>query len=227
MERAETVAAGLLRQTFPIALTQIMWGLKVYMPTIMLGLMIGGAAVGWFGAAHRIVIALHTFVWMYFFNLYPALSRSAQQPPEVLRDLLSRSLRLTMTVSLLIGIGGTLLAGPLCSLVYGPEYGGAVSAFQILIWFVAMSLISSHYMYLLIAYGRQWLELASAAIGASMNIALGCLLIPKLGFVGAAWSLLIAESSVWALNYSFVRRYIAPLPAWRYAARPAMASNRS
>jgi O-antigen/teichoic acid export membrane protein len=220
-------AMSLLRQTFPIALTQIMWGLKVYMPTIMLGLMIGGAAVGWFGAAHRIVIALHTFVWMYFFNLYPSLSRCAQQPPEALRDLLRRSLRLTVAAALLIGGAGSVLAAPLCAFVYGPEYSEAVTAFQILIWFVAMSLVSSHYMYLLIAYGRQWLELASAVVGALMNIAIGYVLIPKLGFVGAAWSLLIAESSVWTLNYTFARRYVAVLPTWRYLAGPAMASNRS
>jgi hypothetical protein len=45
--------------------------------------------------------------------------------------------------------------------------------------------------------------------------------------VGAAWSLLIAESSVWTLNYTFARRYVAVLPTWRYLAGPAMASNRS
>jgi len=64
-----------------------MWGLKIYLPTIMLGLMVGGDAVGWFGAVHRIVIGLHSFVWMYFINLYPAISRCTQQSEEALQSL--------------------------------------------------------------------------------------------------------------------------------------------
>ena len=35
-------AVSLVRQALPIALTQIMWGLKIYLPTVMLGLLIGG-----------------------------------------------------------------------------------------------------------------------------------------------------------------------------------------
>ncbi len=219
-------AVGLMRQAIPIGLTQIMWGLKVYLPTIMLGLLVGGAAVGWFGAAHRIVVALHTFVWMYFFNLYPSISRSTGQAPEVLQNLLRRSLQFTSALALFIGITGTLVANPLLTVVYGHQYSEAVTAFQILIWFVAFALISSHYQYVLIAYGRQWLELGSATAGAAMNILMSYFLIPKFGIVGAACALLLAETSVWALNYSFVRRYILTSPVFGYVTRPVIASSR-
>jgi O-antigen/teichoic acid export membrane protein len=213
----------LLRQTAPIGLTQVMWGLKVYLPTIMLGLMVGGEAVGWFGAAHRIVIALHSFVWMYFVNLYPSISRCTQQSADTLQRLVGKSLQVTSWSAIFIGAIGTLLAKPLLNFVYGPQYDDAAIAFQSLIWLVAFTLISSHYMYTLIAYSKQWLELLSAVLGALINIVLNYVLILQLGFVGAAFAVLLSEAFIWTLNYYFVRQHIAMLPFARYLVKPIIA----
>ena len=38
-------------------------------------------------------MALHTFVWLYFFNLLPSISRCVGQPREYLQGLMSRSIR--------------------------------------------------------------------------------------------------------------------------------------
>jgi O-antigen/teichoic acid export membrane protein len=216
-------ALYLLRQAMPIGLTQVMWGLKVYLPTIMLGLMVGGEAVGWFGAAHRIVIALHSFVWMYFVNLYPAISRCTQHPEGALQRLVGKSLQVTAWSAIFIGIIGTLLAKPLLNFVYGSQYDEATVAFQALIWLVAFTLMSSHYMYTLIAYNKQWLELLSAVLGALINIIVNYVLILHLGFVGAAFGVLVSEASIWALNYYFVQHYITSLPFLRYLIRPVIA----
>src|SRR5262249_12259009 len=145
------LALYLLCQAAPIGLTQVMWGLKVYLPTIMIGLMVGGEAVGWFGAAHRIVIALHSFVWMYFVNLYPSISRCTQQSSHSLQDLIGKSLQLTSWCAIFIGVVGILVAKALLTFVYGSQYEEAAPAFQTLIWLVALTLMSSHYMYTLIA----------------------------------------------------------------------------
>jgi O-antigen/teichoic acid export membrane protein len=217
------LARSLLRQALPIGLTQVMWGLKVYLPTIMLGLMVGGEAVGWFGAAHRIVIALHSFVWMYFFNLYPSIARCTQQPPAALHGLIGKSLQVTSWSAVFMGVIGTLLAKPLLTFVYGSQYQEATLAFQVLIWLVAATLLSSHYMYTLIAYNQQWLELLSAVFGAVVNIGLNYVLILRFGFVGAAFGLLFSEASIWALNYYFVRRHVAALPFCAHLLRPLIA----
>jgi O-antigen/teichoic acid export membrane protein len=213
---------NLLRQTTPIGLTQLMWGLKVYLPTIMLGLMVGGEAVGWFGAAHRIVVALHSFVWMYFVNLYPAISRCTQQPEDILQGFVGKSLQVTAWSAIFIGVVGTLLAKPLLNFIYGPQYDEATIAFQALIWLVAFTLMSSHYMYALIAYNKQWLELLSAVLGALINIIVNYVLILQLGFVGAAFGILVSEASIWVLNYYFVRHHIASLPFLGYLIRPVI-----
>lgn len=216
-------AFSIFRQSLPIGLTQIMWGLKVYLPTIMLGLMIGGEAVGWFGAAHRIVIALHTFVWMYYFNFYPSIARCTQQTTDDLQRLVGKSIQLMSWSAVFLGTAGILLAQPIMNLVYGSHYREATVCFQVLIWLVAFTLISGHYMYTLIAYNKQWLELLSAICGAAINILLNYFFILRFGFLGAAFALLFSEAMIWALNYYFVRRYIAVVPFLYHLTKPFIA----
>jgi O-antigen/teichoic acid export membrane protein len=160
---------------------------------------------------------------MYFFNLYPSISRCTQQPPEALHQLIGKSLEVTSWSAVFIGVIGTLLAEPLLNFVYGSQYREATLTFQVLIWLVASTLLSSHYMYTLIAYSKQWLELLSAVLGALINIVLNYVLILQLGFVGAAFAVLLSESCIWILNYYFVRRRIASLPFARYLIKPVIA----
>lgn len=64
------------RQTLPIGLSELTWACTWYFPTVLLALMVGGSPVGWFGAAQRPVMTLHGFVWLYFYNMLPSLSRA-------------------------------------------------------------------------------------------------------------------------------------------------------
>ena len=59
-------AFALYRKALPIGASELVWAVKIYFATILLGFVIGGEELGWFAAAHRIVIALHAFVWLYF-----------------------------------------------------------------------------------------------------------------------------------------------------------------
>jgi O-antigen/teichoic acid export membrane protein len=179
-------------QALPIGLTQMMWGLKIYLPTIMLGLLIGGEEVGWFGASHRIIVALHGFVWMYYFNLYPSISRCANEKVQSLNALTGKSLEVTAWSAVFVGTFGTVAAEPF-------------------------------YMYVLIAYNRQWLELSSAVMGAAASIVLNFVLIRRYGFIGAAWAVICAEALIWGLNYFFVRREVLHIRFLKYLPKPLAA----
>ena len=218
-------ARNLFLQAVPIGLTQMMWGMKIYLPTIMLGLLVGGEEVGWFGASHRIVVALHTFVWMYFFNLFPSISRCAKESVESLKVLTGKSLEITSWSAIFIGAFGTVAAEPLINVIYGPQYDDAVMAFRVLIWLLVFALISGHYMYTLIAYNRQWLELVGAASGAVASVVLNVVLITRFGLMGAAWAVLCAEALVWGLNFLFVRRWITPVPFLKHLIKPLVAGS--
>jgi len=213
-------ALSLLRQALPIGASDVVWALKAYFATVLLGVLIGGSEVGWFGAAHRIVISLHTFVWLYFFNLLPSIARCAQGPPEALRRLMAPSIRVTAWLAVFVGVAGTVFAPPIIRLVYGPQYHEAVRIFQVLIWVIPIALMSGHYRYTLIAFDRQRLEFLTAACGAGLNILLNLFLIPSYGLFGAACALLTSEVLIWALSHHFVYRTIMHIPIWVHTYRP-------
>jgi O-antigen/teichoic acid export membrane protein len=216
------VRAGMasLSRALPIGASDLAWALRVYAPTAALGMLVGGEQVGWYGAAHRIVISLHTFAWLYFFNLAPSIARTARAAAPTLQGLLTASMRLMGWAAVGIGLAGTAFAGPIIRLLYGPEYGAAAGILRWLIWLVPLSLMSGHYRHTLIAYDLQRLEFLGGAVGAGLGVALSLALIPRLGWVGAACALLVPEGIIWALAYFFVRRRVMHVELWRHLRLP-------
>ena len=199
---------GQLRQALPIGLSELAWALFWYLATVQLGLLVGGEQLGWYGVSHRGVMALHTFVWLYFFNLLPSLARCVALPAEQLPALLRRSLGLTAWGGIFVALMFTLLAGELLSLVYGSEFMGAVLPLSVLVWMIPIALLSGHYRYTLIAYNLQRLEFGCTAAAAIMAAGLGLLLIPAQGAVGAALALLVANVGNLALAFYCVQRRV-------------------
>lgn len=216
---------GIFREAFPIGASELLWAVKVYFATIVLGLVIGGADVGYFGSAHRIVISLHAFVWLYFFNLLPSIARSTNEPIRDLQKLMRVSIQTTAWFAIFLGIFCTALASVIIGILYGPQYGEAIAVFQVLIWLIPLALMSGHYRYTLIGYNHQGLEFVSSAGGAVAVILLNLLLIRSVGLIGAAWALVISEVVIWAIAYYFVRQKVAHVPFLSCLGRPLLAGG--
>ena len=83
-----------------------------YFPTILLGLIFTGKEVGWFSAAHRPVMTLHTFIWLYFVNLLPTVVRSVNEPNENLDILMRHSMSVMAWGTIFLGVMGLTMAEP-------------------------------------------------------------------------------------------------------------------
>jgi O-antigen/teichoic acid export membrane protein len=211
---------SMLRQALPIGASEMVWAVRVYFATVMLGLLVGGSEVGWFASAQRIVVSLHTFVWLYFFNLLASLSRCTQGLPQDLQRLMARSMQVAGWAAVFVGIVGAALARPLITFLYGEQYATAGAIFQVLVWILPLTLLHGHYRYALIAYGQQRLEFVATAGAAALNIVLTLVLVPAYGPIGAAWALVASEVLIWGLAYYLTRRTVAHLPLWPHLRRP-------
>jgi len=214
---------SIFRQAFPIGASELVWAIKVYFGTILLGLVIGGSQLGWYGAANRIVISLHAFVWLYFYNLLPSISRTSQEPIGSLQRLMRISIRITAWAAIFVGVFGTAFASTGIRILYGPQYEEAAAALQILIWLLPLALLSGNFRYTLIGYSKQTLEFVSAFIGAMISIFLNLILVRLYGFLGAAWALVLSEAVILILVYFIVRREITFLPIWNQLRWPMFA----
>ena len=214
-------ALSMFRQAWPIGASELVWALKIYFATVLLGMFVNGPEVGWFAAAHRLVVSLHAFVWLYFFNLLPSIARGSGGSFETLQHLLRGSLQITGWLGVFVAAVGTVLAKPILTSVYGMQYQSAIAAFQVLIWLIPLALVSGHFRYTLIAYNKQGLEFVTAACGGALNVFLNLILIGAYGIIGAAISLIAAEGLICGLAYFMVRRTIIRIPVGLYLWRPA------
>ncbi len=212
-----------LRQAFPIGLTETTWVVLWYLATVQLGFVVSDQSLGWFGASHRILLAIHTFVWLYFFNLLPSFSRTAEGDGTELRRLMERSLPIAVWSGIFVALVMTLLSAQFLGIAFGREFAAGWPILSVLAWIIPVAMLGGHYRYLLIAANLQkWLLYATSS-AALVAAVLAFVLIRRFGALGAAIALVVAVSSEFALARWFAGRRFSGIPFLPHLRRPATA----
>jgi O-antigen/teichoic acid export membrane protein len=199
-----------LRASAGIGLAELAWAGLWFFPVVVYGFERSDDSVGWLGSAHRATLAIHTFVWWYFFNLLPAVSRLAPDGVEELRALLRRSMRFTLLGGILGAALTTVLAETLLRLAYGEAFAPAGPLLGLLIWSIPLSVISGHYRNVLIGFDRQRALLLCTTFGAVASASTTAVLAGSHGAQGAVLGLLagnvvLAASTAWTVNQGVLR----------------------
>jgi O-antigen/teichoic acid export membrane protein len=195
----------------------------MYGATVILGLVAVPADVGFFGAAMRILVALHAFIYLYYFNLLPSFSRAWVQQGEQLGRLIAHSLR-GVAWAAVLALGGWLLLAPvMIGVVYGPAFAPAAPVLQWLAGVAIAALVSGHYRFGLIAAGRQDAEMASQFLGSLLALVLLPIGYARGGPAGAAAALVLAEVVVWFASWFWARRALGIRNQLEVLWRPALA----
>jgi PST family polysaccharide transporter len=198
----------LFREGVPIGISQMFWVVKMFGATLIVGLIATADDTGYFAGAMRIFIALHTFVWLYYFNLLPSLSRAWEQGREKFSDLIGNSMRIVALVSLSGGIIWVLVAPFVMTSVYGQSFSHGSGALQWLAGACIAAAISGHYRFGLIAAGHQSKEMLASVLGAVVTGVLIPLGYFKAGTNGAAAALCFAEVVVLLFSWLITRRVL-------------------
>lgn len=212
---------SLIRRAFSIGLSQAVWALNQYLTTLMVAYLIGGAAVAWYGAAHRIVNALVSYSLVYHFNLFPAVAARLNHSPDAFQELVKPSARITAWGGIAVALAGTLLAKPICVFVYGENFAEASLSLAVLMWSLPLTLMSGHGRWALIAVEKQRYVLTAQSGGAITTLIAGFILIPRFGPVGASMAVLCSHAIVWLIAHTFACREAGKIPGLSAVVRPA------
>jgi O-antigen/teichoic acid export membrane protein len=212
-----------LRQAGPIGMTELAWAFTWYFVTVLLGLIFERNTLSFFGASHRVLMALHTFVWLYFFNLLPSISRSAATDGASLPGLMRISFTLAAWSSFFVTFVMAALSHEALALIYGRPFGEAGTCFSILVWMLPIAMLSGHYRYILIGYNLQGQLFRCTAASGLAAVALGFLLVRPFGATGGAWALVAANALNFALVYRAVQKNVLHLTFVKEIARPLLA----
>jgi O-antigen/teichoic acid export membrane protein len=144
-----------LRRGRPVYLIQVSQAVIGSVDLLVVGLMSRWADVGLYSAPHRMVTAVLTFGLIFQQVVFPSLARSWRDTPAAGRKALDALVRVLMLGLLPIGVGATVLAGPLVRYLFQPSFQDAGLLLAIGVWRAPLLTLAFLYQTALIALNRE------------------------------------------------------------------------
>jgi len=195
------ICKEIFSQVWPFGLIIIAISIYYYMGSVILGIMKSNEEVGWYNTAHGLALLTQVFGGIISTSFFPQLSQKYKESSESLKVVANKFAEMMNIFAWPIALGGTLLASQIIIFLYGKDYLPGTLAFQILIWTIAITYMSSVYGSTLQAADRQKLLLLGVGGGAILNIILNFLLIPYYSLNGAAAATLLTEIAIMIYVY--------------------------
>ena len=169
---------------------------------IMLKMMMGHLAMGYYSAA--VVCAnLTDFIFVAIIDSFrPVILEKRLISRRDYENGMSGLYGIVIYLALLQSIVIAVLARPIIYILYGSAYGNAVNALRIIIWYTAFSYIGMTRNVWILGEKKEKLLLVINLCGATVNVGLNALLIPRHGIEGVAFASLVTQMFTnWILGY--------------------------
>jgi O-antigen/teichoic acid export membrane protein len=194
--------------------------------SVMLGYLRGTDDVGQYAVAYKAPLALIGIGTTYVAALYPHAAAMFERDRERLRRQVMRLSSVCAAIALPLGIGASVAGAGLMPVLFGSKYEPAGTPFVLLVWAVAVILVSMNFGNVLLACGDERRYAIGVSCGAVANLGLNFALIPAFGTTGAAIDTIAAEVVVLAYMVVRFRRVLGPIELeWGRISRSALASG--
>jgi O-antigen/teichoic acid export membrane protein len=174
--------------------------------------------VGRYAAAYTLISFLLNLGVTYGQSLLPTFTR-LQPTPNEQRGLYHAAMAHVFAGAMPIAVGGSLVAGGILFLVFGPQFVTGAQALIILLWSIPVAFFRNVPQTALIAAGRPEWVFRYTVISAALNLALNLAVIPRWGMLGAALATLGTEVVRTGMTLGGAVRAGFPLPSpirfWR------------
>jgi polysaccharide transporter, PST family len=186
------LARKFLQQSWPNILTGLSITIYMRIDQIMLGNTIGNEAVGNYAVGVRLAEVWYFIPIAIVSSIAPKIFRSKQESQQLYDDRIQKSLNLLVVIMYAIGISMTCFSSQIIALLYGSNYTFASTVLSIYVWsnvFVALGLIRNTWV---TSEGLFRFGSVTTFIGATLNILLNLVLIPRYAGAGAALATVIS-----------------------------------
>ncbi len=203
-EVSTTSLINILKNTFPFGLTLLASVLYVRMDILIISWFRSDIEVGEYGAALRLIDGLLITPIIGGRILYPLLSRFSSNHQDF-KLIVEKSLKILSLLAFFFITLGMLSASEIILFLYSGSYFKSIVILQVLLW----TLITSYPNYILgfslFSLHRQKKVLRVVTIALFINICLSVFLVPKIGSMGAAFSVVISNFATFVGYIWFLR----------------------
>jgi O-antigen/teichoic acid export membrane protein len=194
------------KEAWPFGLAAMFAAFFYSIDSVMLSVIKGDEAVGWYSAAYRLILVLMFIPVAYFSSIFPIMSRLHITSKELQRFAYERSFKYMLILGVPIGAGTTILANKIIVLIFGLGYVNSITALQILVWSMVFLFVSSVFVQLFGSANKQIVVTIVVTICAVANIVLNIILIPRYGVTGASISALATQFLLFLISYIWSSR---------------------
>ncbi len=217
--------AQVVRVGLPIGISGVLIIAYARLDQIIVFVISGSGAAGLYGAVYNLIDQAHFVPVSVLTSLAPVIA--ASWPAD--RARLLRASRLTAELLAVTSLGGLAFtiaaAEPVVRLLFGPEFSAAAPALPVLaasFVFISFGYLNGN---LLVVLGLQRRLLRISLIALAVNLIGNLILVPLIGFMGAAWMTLATEVVVCAGSLQLILRELdRPLPKPGRIGRTALAA---
>ena len=199
---------NLVKTAYPLGVAFIFSSLYFYIATVMLSKMRGDVEVAVYSVAYNLALAILFIPAVYSNAVYPVMSRYYKTSKDNLIFLYKKSFKYIYIIGLPISAGLYILADRIIVFFYGKTYVGSIIALQIISWFLFIKFLNYFMAYMLSSVDQQRSRMVGQGLTAVFNVLLNLILIPKMGYKGAAVATFITEVFLFILYYIYVSRSV-------------------
>jgi len=200
-------ARMMMQDAWPLILAGLSVGVYMKIDQVMLGEMVGESAVGVYATAVKISELWYFIPTAIAGSVFPKVVSSKENASaEVYRERMQAFYDAAALLSYLVILPVMLSAGPLITLLFGPEYSEAASILQVHIWaflFVSLGVAQGKW---LITENYTRFKMLASLFGAIVNVGLNALLIPTYSGLGAAWATSLSYGASVYVSLLFLKR---------------------
>lgn len=218
-------AAKFIKAALPLSITAILMTVYYRADLVMLSVMKGDDAVGFYNSAYALVNGLLLVSTSFSATIMPRLSGYFREDIEKMRSIFQVGFKYMLYFGLGIAFGSTFMAEPIYGLIYPGSFLPGAAALKILIWALALMFVNSLQSSFLVASDLKKVLMYITAFGAAINIGLNLMLIPEYSFKGAAIATLASELLTGICFYYVLRKSLPfnTIIIWALKVIPAIA----
>lgn len=142
------------RRGGPVYVMQVAQAVLTSMDLVIMGLLSHWAAIGQYGASHRIIMAFMTLGLVFQQAILPGLARMWREGSKSGRRALTNLVRVIVIGALPVAVGTTLLAQPIIALLFAPDFAPAAPLLAVGIWRAPLLVLAFLFQTSLIALNR-------------------------------------------------------------------------
>jgi O-antigen/teichoic acid export membrane protein len=214
-----------LMASLPIGISFAMIQIYYSLDSVLLGYLKSTEAVGQYAVAYRVPLGIFAFAAIWVGVIYPHASAMFVSDRDRLRRQVGTFASYSIAIALPLGLGATFAGQDLMPKLFGDEFSAATTPFILLMWAVAVSVVSVNFGNVLLGCGDEKRYAIGVSIGAALNIALNFILIPPFGTAGAASATIATELVVVTYMIRRFRVVLGPVGIeWGRVARAVAAS---